>query len=155
MGWIWSGRKKKTFLPAAIDERAQSCHSDSQAVSYAHDLSDWPSSLASSLALHWFCQLHSEKFPALLLLRLTSVSVRLCVSSAAMLQWPKEENLQRRGLRQVVQQTVLPGGNWDLHGKWLTQTRLRYYWLGLSARRKEIVFAVSTWWKEYVIQEPN
>lgn len=59
MRWIWFGKKKKTFLSAALDEPAQSCHSDSHAVSY--NLSHWPSSLALSLAPHWFCQLHSEK----------------------------------------------------------------------------------------------
>lgn len=72
------------------------------------------------------------------------LSVCLCVSSAAVLQRPEEENLQRGGLRQVVQQAVLPGGHWDLHGERLTLIRPRYYWWeGLDARSKQIVLAAS------------
>jgi len=50
---------------------------------------------------------------------LTSVlCVHVCVSSTAMLQWPEKENHQPGGLCQVVQQTVLLGSYWDLHGEW-------------------------------------
>lgn len=60
--------------------------------------------------------------------------LHVCGSSAALLQWPEEENHQSGGLCQVVQQTVLPGGYWDMHGEWQmwTHTMFNYSNAGLE-----------------------
>lgn len=153
MGWFWfvkgKKNKKKTLVPAATDERAQSCHSDSQAVSSAHDLPDWPSSLASSRALHWFCQLHSEKSPGFFL------SVSACRQQPCFSDQKKKTSNVEAYVRWFNRLCYLVATEICMVSGWCWYARVTTDWKVWMREVNRLCSQPRDWPREKIIQKPN
>lgn len=154
MWWIWFRRGKKKVFPACSHRSARSVVPLRFTSCFIRPRPLWLTFLAGLLSCSpLILSVTLWKIPCVSAPSSDVTAVCLCVSSAAVLQWPEEENLQRRGLRQVVQQAVLPGGHWDLYGEWLMQMHQCCYHLGgLGARSEQIEFCLPIGWERILFK---